>query len=293
MHVHKAYVQLSVSPVVEASRHGVPVVQTVHDYEFVSASPFDSSGSWWDTNESRFSFQALNSATFLARYAVHRPRVDRWIAVSDSVARRYRDERGIECTVIPNFTSPSGKPVVPHSKRDGILFLGRLSQEKGIEDLLKVAKLDPDTKFIFAGDGPLRDRVVEAAKTFPNIDYRGFVNKSEGSELIRSAVACAMPSLWEEPGPLVSLEAMAEGTPVICYPKGGLAEYVSDSEAGIVCRRADCGEISSAVRTLGTDSVSWAKYSQNGLRAIVGRHSREKYLDSLERVYDSAIDSQP
>ena len=155
-----------------------------------------------------------------------------------------------------------------------------------------IAELNPDTPDIFAGDGPLRHRVVEAAKAFPNIDYRGFVNKSEGSELVRRAIACAMPSLWEEPGPLVSLEAMAEGTPVICCPKGGLAEYVSDSEAGIVCRRADYREISTGVRMLETDSASWAKYSRNGLSAIVGRHSREKYLDSLEAVYGSAIDSR-
>ena len=48
VHVHKAYVQLSVAPVVLAARHGVPVIQTAHDYEFVSASPLDSDGGKWD-----------------------------------------------------------------------------------------------------------------------------------------------------------------------------------------------------------------------------------------------------
>ena len=292
MHVHKAYVQLSVSPVVAASRHGVPVVQTVHDYEFVSASPFDSSGSYWDSNESSVSFQALNSATFLAKNAAHRPRVDRWIAVSDSVARCYREQRDIDCTVIPNFAARSSKPVIPHSKRRGILFLGRLSNEKGVEDLLKVAKFNPETPFIFAGGGPLTHRVAEAARAVPNIEYKGFVSQSEGSDLLRHAVACAVPSLWEEPGALVALEAMAEATPVICYPKGGLMEYVSDAEAGIVCRHTDYRELSAAVRTLETESAAWEKYSANGQIAIAGRHSRTKYLDSLETVYGSAIESR-
>ena len=145
VHVHKAYVQLSVAPVVVAARHGVPIVQTAHDYEFISASPVDSTGGRWDRNESRFSYRALNSTTMLARRFVHRPRVSRWIAVSRDLARSYREKAGIEMAVIPNFTEPSGC-AGSLLARSGVVFVGRLSREKGVEHVLEAARTTPGSR---------------------------------------------------------------------------------------------------------------------------------------------------
>lgn len=288
VHVHKAYVQLSVAPVVVAARRNLPLVQTVHDYEFVSASPFDSSGRRWDHDESRFAYQAVNSLTFPVRRRVHRPRITRWIAVSEVVADIYRSA-GIDCEVIPNFSAPSPRDPVPYEDRDGVLFLGRLTPEKGVRHLLAAARTLPDTRFRIAGDGPLRGEVEEAARSMENVEYAGFVSKEEGGRLIGSSLACLMPSIWEDPGPLACLESMAEGTPVVCFRKGGLAEYVSAADAGIICDRIDPESLSEAVTRIESDRPAWERFSANGRAAIAGRHSLSVYLDSLETVYRSAI----
>src|SRR4051794_8484820 len=73
VHIHKIYPQLSVAPVVIARQLGLPVVQTVHDYELISASAFDDKGSALDKRESSFRYRALNDATFPIRRLVHAP----------------------------------------------------------------------------------------------------------------------------------------------------------------------------------------------------------------------------
>ena len=96
VHAHKLYPQLSAAPVVVAHRAGIPVVQHLHDYEFISASWRDHSGGWMDRDESRRSIRALNDATFVVRRALHARAVDAWIANSRYVAGRHatRGHRG-------------------------------------------------------------------------------------------------------------------------------------------------------------------------------------------------------
>jgi len=288
-HFHKSYVQLSVAPVVVAKRLKLPVVQTVHDYEFLSASPLDSTGGHWDRDESKLSYRALNSSTFMARRHVHRPRVDRWIAVSRAVAEIHRNVGGIESEVIPNFTSVAASTPPDFGSREGVVFVGRLAPEKGIEFVIDAARALPGTKFTIAGDGPLASLVERAAGELTNLEHVGFVGQKEARNLMRSAVACLIPSVWQEPGPLSCLEAMAEGTPVICFSFGGLAEYVADSSAGIVCGSPDSDSLVQAIRPLEADRDRWSPLSENGVSGIRERHTRPVYLDRLEAVYESAI----
>lgn len=288
VHVHKAYVQLSVAPVVAASSRGVPVVQTVHDYEFLSASPIDATGGAWDGDESKFAYRALNSATFLSRAKLHVPRVDRWIAVSRAVRDRYREVGGIECEVLPNFCAPAGETTRPREDREGVIYLGRLSTEKGVHDVLAAASALPGIRFTIAGDGPLRIEVERAASSMDNVRFVGFVGKDAARHLLAGSVACLMPSTWAEPGPLTCLESMSEGTPVISYPSGGLAEYVGDSGAGIVCGKAQASDLVAAIARVTTEPALWAELSSGGVNGISERHTRGTYLAALENVYDEA-----
>jgi glycosyltransferase involved in cell wall biosynthesis len=288
VHVHKTYVQLSVAPVIVAARHHVPVVQTAHDYEFVSASAVDSTGGSWDRDESRFSYQALNSATMLTRRFLHKPRVSRWIAVSRDLSRIYRETAGVNMEVIPNFTDPSPVPPVAFGEREGVVFVGRLSPEKGVEHVLEAARLNPGIPFTIVGDGPLAGRVKSLASDIGNLRFPGFVDNSEGRALLRGARVCAMPSLWREPGSLVGLEAMSEGTPVVTYSRGGLAEYVADAGAGVVLPERDGPpELAAAIASLHADGDGWERFSKAGREAVGTVHSRPAYLESLESVYRS------
>ena len=110
LHVHKLYPQLSCSPVVTVSHLGLPVVQSVHDYQFIAANPTDARGRPINTGDAILPHRVVNTATYAARRIAHAPRVTEWIANSSFVSERYA-ERGIFCSTVPLFTEMPTLPV--------------------------------------------------------------------------------------------------------------------------------------------------------------------------------------
>jgi glycosyltransferase involved in cell wall biosynthesis len=288
VHIHKAYPQLSVAPVLCAHRKRVPIVQTLHDYQFISANPLDDCGHWLDRGETRLSYRVLNTATLPIRRFVHVPRVSSFIAVSRFVARIHAS-RGIHATVLPNFVAPAPAPRrASFEDREGIVYFGRLQAEKGVEHVLEVARRLPEVPVYVAGWGTLAGHVAAEADRCPNLHFLGRLSPDATRDLIGTARLAILPSLWSEPGALASLEAMAEGTPVIAYDVGGIAEYVADSGAGVVVA-PDVDALANACVALHDDEPRWRELSLNAFRAIERTHSRERYLDRLERVYEEAL----
>jgi glycosyltransferase involved in cell wall biosynthesis len=288
VHSHKLYPQLSASPLAVARRHGVPVVQTAHDYEFTSASPLEHRRGWVDRDETSRSARALNSVLFLEKRSIHRASVTRWIAVSRYVQARLA-AGGIRSTVLPNFV-PAGDSVPAWSDRDGLVFVGKLSEEKGIDHVLRLAERMPGVRIRIAGDGIERERVIRAARATPTIEYLGRLSPDEVRPVLGRARVALVPSLWQEPGALSVLEAMAAGTPVIAYDVGGIAEYVGDSGAGVVIPPSVDG-LESACRELLGGGSTWENMAQAAARAVSTVHSPATYCTRLEDIYEDAIES--
>lgn len=288
VHLHKMYPQLSVAPAVLAAR-SVPVVQTLHDYELAAASAFDHRGGRLDRHESRASYRLLNTLTYPLRRHLHARLVDRFVAVSDSVANTYA-EHGIEAVVLPNFVEDEAgaDALALERPREGILFAGRLSDEKGVLDVLELARRLPDTPVTIAGDGPLAGTVAAEARRLGNLRFRGQLDHPVLRESMRSAQLLVTPSRWDEPASLVALEAMRGGTPVVGYDRGGLAEYVRRANAGILVE-SDVGRLAEACRALQSRPDVWQRYSRAGPRAVRRFHSPERYLPRIEAVYREAM----
>ena len=285
VHAHKLYPQLSAAPVAVTRHAGVPVVQTLHDYEFVSASPIDASGGHIDRNESRFSYRALNTATFIVRRALHRPAVSAWIAVSEFVAAVHC-AHGIEARVMPNFVAQQPCPTTPFDERRGMVFVGRLSSEKGVQDVVEVARHLSNINITVVGGGPEASHVQRAASDLPNLFAVGSLPREQASVVINSARLVLMPSKCQEPGPLVAIEAMAAGTPIVAYRKGGLEEYIRRAGAGAVVSPSTEALVRES-RRLYSDRAAWEAHSEAGLHAASNIHSPDSYVDGLEEVYAS------
>lgn len=287
VHAHKLYPQLSVAPIVVARRAGVPVVQTLHDYQFVSASAYDTGGSRVDRREERLRYRLLNTATFPIRRYVHARAVTEWIAVSDFVAAVH-GRRLENVTTIPNFADVPAERALPREARSGVLFLGALSREKGVLDVLEVARRLSEVPFVIAGSGPLEELVATEAARLPNVEFRGRLDAVSALAATLSASLLVTPSGWAEPGALVSLEAMAAGTPLVAYPAGGLGEYVSRSGAGLVVD-ADPRALAEGCETLLEDAGLWGRCSDAGLEATKTVFGRDAHLEAVLGVYDRAV----
>lgn len=292
VHAHKLYVQLSVAPVVVAARHGVPVVQTLHDFEMLGASPIDVRGGWWDRDEDRVRYKLLNSATVPVHRHVHAPRVSEFVAVSRFV-QRVHAAKGIESTVLPNFVEIRDAVSIPgFSEREGVLFLARLQPEKGVRDAVELARLLPGISVTIAGTGDLQEWVTEQQQLLPNLHYAGFVPEEALRPLIAHARVVIVPSRCQDAGPLVPLEAMSEGTPVVAYANGGLAEYVVDARGGRVTP-VDPVALAAVVDEITSDEAGWSILSRNARSAVAERHTRDLYIDRLEAVYARATEGRP
>jgi glycosyltransferase involved in cell wall biosynthesis len=290
VHAHKLYPQLSVAPIVEAARARIPVVQTLHDFELISGSALDARGGWRDDDESRLRYRVLNSSTFPVRKRVHVPRVSAFVSVSRYVARVYR-AHGIASVVLPNFLTASGngsRAPSAFADRDGIVFVGRLQPEKGVADVVELARRLSDIPVTIAGAGELDGYVAKHAKQLDNLTATGFLGSEELSELMRHARLAVVPSRWQEPAGLTPIEAMAQGTPVVAYANGGLAEYVADAGGGRVVP-ADVENLIETCAELYADTETWTKLSRCALAAVEGTHSRDRYAEAIERVYEGVL----
>jgi glycosyltransferase involved in cell wall biosynthesis len=284
VHVHKLYPQISVAPVVEADRLGLPVVQTLHDFEMISANHLDPGAGWLDLHESRLRYRALNSATVPIRRKVQLPRVRRFIAVSDVAAAAHR-RHGIDPVVIRNFAPAPPADVPGWAERGGALYLGRLAEAKGVRHVVELARVAPDVPVDVVGFGELGDELARTAQEVPNLTYHGRVPREETVRRLLAARVALMPSRAPEGGPLVALEAMALGTPVVAYDAGGLGEYVRRGGGDVV--EPGAGPLAAAVRALLGDEGAWRAKSAHGRRTVEAEHTPSAYVARLQRIYAS------
>jgi glycosyltransferase involved in cell wall biosynthesis len=293
VHTHKLYPQISVAPVVVAARAGLPVVQTLHDFEMISASPIDARGGRWDPDESRLRFKLLNGALRPVHRRVHAPRVSTFVAVSRLVARVHAGH-GIDAKVLPNFV-PYDQDELPEplafDERLGVVFLGRLQPEKGALDAVELARRAPHLQVTIVGSGDLEARVRAEATDIENLHVAGFVPDPDLREILRRARVVVIPSRCQDAGPLVPLEAMANATPVVAYAMGGLGEYVTDAGGGRVVP-VDVEALTTATTELHDDRATWERLSRHGFEAVAERHTPAVYAARIEALYEDAVSAR-
>ncbi|WP_329105972.1 glycosyltransferase family 4 protein [Micromonospora sp. NBC_01699] len=239
LHLHNPYPLLSPWVVRTAHQHGVPVVQTVHNYRQVCSSGlyFRDGHICHDCRGRALGVPAIvhrcyrgsrvQSALMATTLAVHRPTwrsVDRFIALTSAVADHLR-EYGIPADRIvikPNAIPDPGEPA---PLGDGFLFYGRLSPEKGLALLLDAWRRHPEGSLgplRIAGDGELRPLAEAAAAERTDIEYLGPLDRAGVWAAVRStAVVVAVPT-WHDVLPTVVIEALAAGRPVLGTALGGV-----------------------------------------------------------------------
>jgi len=154
------------------------------------------------------------------------------------------------------------------------VFVGRLVAIKGIADLLdafeQVSRRIPDLALVVVGDGPERDRVVNAARENGAIRWTGRLDPQGVIEMFHAADVAVVPS-HVEPWGLVVNEAMAAGLPVIASNRvGAVDDLVRDGETGIVFTAGDVDGLVQAMADLSLDRALRDRYAVAGRRLIAG-----------------------
>jgi glycosyltransferase involved in cell wall biosynthesis len=211
----------------------------------------------------------------------------RLVTVSSACAATYQpfchiDEviyNGVPIEQIPYASSPSEDSYV--------LYAGRISPEKGVEDALEIAAL-AGKRLILAGgvydQEYYRERIEPRLTYWPGASsYLGAITRAQLWKVMGEAEALLVPSHWDEPFGLVAVEAQAAGTPVIAYARGGLCEVIADGVTGRLVNPDDTDAAAQAVAQVGS-------FDRAGCRTWVAeRFSFDRMLDAYLTFYAGMI----
>jgi len=164
-------------------------------------------------------------------------------------------------------------------KKDYVLYFGRFSEEKGIDTLLKVCEILPHIRFVFAGEGPLDQKMEQ----LPNVENVGFKRGEELEQLIREAKVSVYPSEWYENCPFSVIESQMLGTPVIGSKMGGIPELINEGVTGELFEAGDEKQLAEKIERLCTDDNLAKQYSVNCKSK--GCVTLEEYYDFVMEIY--------
>ena len=224
---------------------------------------------------------ALGSSTIASMNFIHKilgtwdDKVSLYIALTEFAKKKYI-EGGLpkdKILIKPNFLYPD--PGVGKHDGDYIIFVGRLSVEKGVRTLLKAwSKFKGSTNLIILGEGPLESEVREANQIDSRIQYKGNVSTEKVFYYLKRSKFMVFTSEWYEGMPRTLIEAFATGTPVVSSDIGSMSTMIKDGRNGI---HYEPGNVNQLYRFI-SDLIS-----NDQLRRKLGFQAREDYLESFTR----------
>ncbi|MGY1662355.1 glycosyltransferase family 4 protein [Geodermatophilus sp. SYSU D00705] len=248
----------------------------VHTYHGV---PDDVSEPWF--RGGRVDGPSRYTRTVLAADALVARAVTRTVVPASSMGRFLRERLRVPADRVVHIDNglPLPPATVPRGPVRRLLFVGLLVRRKGVHVLLEAmagAALPPDVTLQIAGDGPERaalEALAERSGLHGRVEFLGF--RTDVPALLAAADAFVLPSAMEQQ-PLVLIEALGAGKPVVATDVGGVAEMVAG--AGILVPAGDAAALGRALEqlTTGQDAVQWG-----GRAATV---ARERY--SVETARD-------
>jgi glycosyltransferase involved in cell wall biosynthesis len=197
------------------------------------------------------------------------------VCASNALADAARELGAREVRVIPSGVEVPER-VGEEAEPPEVLFVGRLSREKGILELVQAANGLP---LVVAGDGPLREQVPQA---------RGFIPHHALAPLYERAAVVAVPSHREGFG-VACAEAMAHARPVVASAVGGLLDLVVDGETGLLVPPCDVAALREALERLLADRDLRRRLGEAGRERIRERFSWPAVTDATIAAYETAL----
>ncbi len=308
VHLHSWTKALSSSVVRAARRRGFRVVTTLHD--FLTVCP---TGTLFNHATGRCcTLTPLSTACIAtncdARSYAHKLwRVGRqvvqarigglpavgsdFIAISEATDRRLRDllPRRSQLHHVQNFTEVPRGPAVAVEGNDAVLYVGRLSAEKG-PLLLADCLHRLGARGIFVGDGELasavRDRCPSAVTT-------GWLSAADVRQQLARARVLVLPSLWFEAQGLVVAEAAAMGVPSIVPDTSGARDWVTDGVDGLWFHGGDADDLSRQIARLLREPQVAARLGRTAYEKFwASPPTLERHVRDLEGVYGAILDAR-
>lgn len=302
-HLHNIYHQLTPSIITVLKKYNIPIVLTLHDGKLACPSylmlnrgkpclkcagkqfflPFTS-----NCQHSRVVGALLSLEAYYHAWKKSYDGVDVFIAPSqflgDVVAPRIGRDRihllrnGIDHTAF----EPSS------IDKEYVLYVGRLSAEKGVETLLKAhAAMKHPVRLVIVGTGPMEERLRAQASSL--VSFAGYCSGDSLWDKIRESSCLVVPSEWYENAPMTVLEGMAFAKPVVASRIGGIPEQVVHGETGILFTPGNVEELTHALNTMMANSDMRKHMGMAGRARLEQEFTLEAHNQKLLSLYESLL----
>lgn len=308
-HFHNTFPLISPAAYHAARAERVPVVQTLHNYRLICPSALffregrvceDCSGKavpWPGVAHACYRGSRSSSAAVAAMLTAHRVlgtwsrAVDAYIGLTEFARQRFvRGGLPAEKIVVkPNFVHPD--PGAGGGDGEYVLFVGRLSEEKGVDTLLKAWKR-PRVRvpLKIVGDGPLAPEVAEAAQRMGEVEWLGRQPRDNILALMKDAKALVFPSVWYEGFPMVLAEAYAVGLPVIASDLGSMSSLVDHGRTGLRFRPGDPEDLATQVGWTSTHPAELQRMRREARAEFEAKYTAERNYQLLMEIYRTVIE---
>jgi len=261
-HVRNIYHHLSPSILWELKKQNVPVVYHLNDFKVLCASynlvlrgeacEACKGGEFWHALKEKCYPGWGARMTLVAEAYVHkwlgtyRKCVDCFLAPSQFVRDKFVEHGWdpAKFEVLPHF-QPVELVTVRHAENAPLLYFGRLSAEKGVDDLLHAMQHLPNLRLIVAGDGPERGKLQQLAADLGlvNVEFAGHLRGEELERAIANSRFTVLPSHAYETLGKTILESYAEGRAVVATDLGSRRELVHAGKTGLLYKTGDVEQL--------------------------------------------------
>ena len=224
---------------------------------------------------------------------VYNKKID-WIVTPSRFYKQKLVEDGIEenhITAIHNFIELDKYNL--DVQDDGYaLYIGRLSKEKGVLNLIEAFSSIEDGKLFIAGDGPEKERIQDIIKERhlkDRIILLGYINQEEVKEYLRKARFVVVPSIWYENCPYSVMEALAIGKPVIGANIAGIPELVTDKVNGLLYKYDSISDLEAKMKILYENPELAKQYGKNAKKIAIDNYGKEKYYNQIIDIYNKVL----
>lgn len=315
VHIRNIYHHLTPSILWELKAQKVPVLYHVNDFKLLcpaynltssSGAPCEKckGGRYWNVVREGCHSAGHGAALVLAAEAfVHRgigsyaKCVSRFLAPSNFVKHKLIEHGWPEekIQVLPHFQSlPEPGPRHPGPKAP-ILYFGRLSKEKGVNDLVLAMRELQDVTLVIAGDGPERQRLEALAQDLKlfNVTFAGHVTGPALAQLLSKSQFTVFPSHAYETFGKSILESFAFARPVIASDLGSRRELVEHGKTGLLYEPGNVNQLADAIAFLCQRPQVSIEMGKTAREIVQHKYSPQAHFTELEAVYSELIASCP
>ena len=311
VHVHNTFPLLSPSVLQACWNERVPVVATLHNYRLMcpSGELFRNGAICHDcvgqmpvpaVLHGCYQGSKLTTIPLAVSSVANRQRWRSRVSAYVCISRSQRDillPLGLptDRTFVKHNLVPAKPPASQAERSKTVIFTGRMTEAKGITvlmdawDVYSKSSADNSLRLVIAGGGPLEGEVAAWAQDRKNVDFLGILSPADCQDLLSTACAAVVPSVWEETFGLVVVEAMAAGVPVIAAAHGSFPELMVDGEEGTLFPPGDVPALADVFSDVDAQPELYARYGRSARKAYEARFEPGDNLNQLLAIYEFAI----